>query len=369
MMIAPLRDIFDAARGSRLGRLADATALIQRTLQGRAAPSGAQAAPSAASEALDVGPRAARLGGPVSKVARGARERMRRPRPMGRGSLRRRSPTRRAAGPTRFNVPASYRGKPVPLIVMLHGCTQSPDDFAAGTRMNEAAEAHGCIVVYPGQIAAANSSKCWNWFNAGDQARDRGEPSLGGGDCPGGGWVDTRSLRGGFTWRGCPRAERRGRGAGGMHIPICSRRWGCIPGWRAARRGIWRRLLWRCDKAERRARRRGGPHRPRPTIVFHGDSDGTVNPVNGRQVIERAMPSTKLTRKEAQGQVTGGRAYSVVTYEDADGRAVAEQWVVHGGAHAWSGGSPSGSYTDPGGPDATREMVRFFLQHENAEAA
>ncbi len=366
MMIAPLRDIFDAARGSRLGRLADATALIQRTLQGRAAPSGAQAAPSAASEALDVGPalrglvasfksRAGRPGTDEAAAADGAR------------FITATFTNQAGSRPYKVYVPASYRGKPVPLIVMLHGCTQSPDDFAAGTRMNEAAEAHGCIVVYPGQIAAANSSKCWNWFNAGDQARDRGEPSLVAGIA--------REVMGRYAI-----APRRvyvaGLSAGGAAAAVLGHAYpdlfaavGVHSGLACGAARDMASAFMAMRQGGTASAPAGGPHRPRPTIVFHGDSDGTVNPVNGRQVIERAMPSTKLTRKEAQGQVTGGRAYSVVTYEDADGRAVAEQWVVHGGAHAWSGGSPSGSYTDPGGPDATREMVRFFLQHENAEAA
>ena len=73
-------------------------------------------------------------------------------------------------------VPANRTGQPMPLIVMLHGCTQSPDDFAAGTGMNALAEEHGCLVAYPAQPSSANANKCWNWFNANDQGRDRGSP-------------------------------------------------------------------------------------------------------------------------------------------------------------------------------------------------
>jgi Esterase PHB depolymerase len=75
-------------------------------------------------------------------------------------------------------VPSSHHGQSLPLVVMLHGCTQSPEDFAAGTRMNLLAEEHGCLVAYPAQSASANISRCWNWFKAEDQQRDAGEPSL-----------------------------------------------------------------------------------------------------------------------------------------------------------------------------------------------
>ena len=78
----------------------------------------------------------------------------------------------------RLFIPSRYQDRPLPLVVMLHGCTQSPDDFAAGTRMNFIAEEQNCLVVYPAQPSQANQAKCWNWFRAADQQRGRGEPSL-----------------------------------------------------------------------------------------------------------------------------------------------------------------------------------------------
>jgi len=102
-----------------------------------------------------------------------------------------------------------------------------------------------------------------------------------------------------------------------------------------------------------------------PTIVFHGDRDGTVHPRNGEQVLhQRAGEAGRATVR--RGQVSGGRSYTRSVYRDAEGRPVAERWVVHGAGHAWSGGSPRGSYTDPHGPDASSEMVRFFLEHPRA---
>ena len=108
-----------------------------------------------------------------------------------------------------------------------------------------------------------------------------------------------------------------------------------------------------------------------PTIVFHGDQDSTVHPRNGDRVIEqsRATPTTDLRTTVQHGRVPGGHAYSRTLHTDARGQVILEQWVIHGGGHAWSGGSPAGSYTDPQGPDAAREMLRFFLEHRYAEAA
>jgi poly(3-hydroxybutyrate) depolymerase len=101
-----------------------------------------------------------------------------------------------------------------------------------------------------------------------------------------------------------------------------------------------------------------------PTIVFHGDRDTTVHPRNGDHVIARSMQITNLRKTVHRGRVPGGHAYTRTIHTDPSGRAVFEHWEIHGAAHAWSGGSPSGSFTDPRGPDATREMLRFFLEHQ-----
>jgi poly(3-hydroxybutyrate) depolymerase len=105
----------------------------------------------------------------------------------------------------------------------------------------------------------------------------------------------------------------------------------------------------------------GGPRVP--TIVFHGDRDTTVHPSNGDRIVEQSAKAAGLKAKLSDGRVLNGHAYTRRNFADADGRAVSEHWNVHGAGHAWSGGSPAGSYTDPRGPDATREMLRFFLQH------
>jgi poly(3-hydroxybutyrate) depolymerase len=100
-----------------------------------------------------------------------------------------------------------------------------------------------------------------------------------------------------------------------------------------------------------------------PTIVFHGDRDTTVSPVNGHQVIAQSKAAADLAQAVSRGRSAGGVDYTRTVQTDASGRPVLEQWVLHGAGHAWSGGNAAGSYTDPRGPDASREMVRFFLQH------
>jgi poly(hydroxyalkanoate) depolymerase family esterase len=260
-------------------------------------------------------------------------------------------------------VPSGFHGEPLPLVVMLHGCTQSPDDFAAGTRMNALAEEQTFLVAYPAQTKSANASKCWNWFNASDQQRDRGEPALIAG-------ITREILRDFPVARG--RVYVAGRSAGGAAAAIMG---ATYPELYAAV-GVHSGLA--CGAASDlssalAAMRNGAPRRasrshPVPTIVFHGDRDTTVNPINGDQVIAQSM-ATALRSTVTRGQASGGIGYTRTVHADDSGRAMLEQWVLHGAGHAWSGGSPSGSYTEPRGPDASREMMRFFAQHRSADQA
>jgi poly(hydroxyalkanoate) depolymerase family esterase len=267
-------------------------------------------------------------------------------------------------------VPSGYCGQALPLVVMLHGCTQSPDDFAAGTRMNALAEERTCLVAYPAQAASANASKCWNWFNPGHQQRGQGEPSLIAGitrqvmrDYS----VDPQRVYVAGLSAGAAAAVIMGitypdlYAAIGAHSGLA---WGTASDLHSAfavmRQGEAVAVL-RSDGAAAD----GEYRRTVPTIVFHGDQDKTVHPRNGDQIIAQARADTTMDLRTSvqHGRVPGGHAYSRTLHADASGRTVLEQWVIHGAGHGWSGGSPAGSYTDPRGPDATQEMLRFFLEH------
>ena len=252
-------------------------------------------------------------------------------------------------------VPARQNGSPAPLVVMLHGCTQSPDDFAAGTRMNELAEEIGFLVAYPEQTQRANAQRCWNWFEARDQRRDGGEPALIAGitrDIVAEHGVDPQ------------RVFVAGLSAGGAAAAIMGQRYPEL----FAGVGVHSGLA--CGAARDMgsafaAMRAGGPVEAGdavvPTIVFHGDRDTTVAPVNGDGVIEQARAGAASTAVTSEGVSPGGIAYTRTVHREADGRERLESWRVHGAGHAWSGGSAKGSYTLPAGPDASREMLRFFL--------
>ncbi|MFM0593099.1 extracellular catalytic domain type 1 short-chain-length polyhydroxyalkanoate depolymerase [Paraburkholderia dilworthii] len=265
-------------------------------------------------------------------------------------------------------VPAVYNGAPLPLIVMLHGCTQNADDFAAGTRMNELAERRGFLVVYPNQSQAANHSTCWNWFKPEDQQRDQGEPSLIAGI--------TREVM--ARYRVDPaRVYVAGLSAGGAMADIMLT---TSPDLYAAA-GVHSGLAYGSAKglpsalAAMKGGMSGQRHRThaapqRPLIVFHGDADQTVHPSNGIALVApfdaSATDITASTVSAAQSDTTRAthaqRRYTVQRRLAANG-VEAEYWTIHGAGHAWSGGSPRGTYTDPSGPDAAAEMVRFFLAH------
>jgi poly(hydroxyalkanoate) depolymerase family esterase len=276
-------------------------------------------------------------------------------------------------------VPGGKNGQPLPLIVMLHGCKQNPDDFAAGTRMNELAEATQCLVLYPAQSRSANSGGCWNWFNGGDQQRDRGEPSIIAGM--------TRKVI--ATYPVDPRRVYiAGLSAGGAMAAIMGTTYaelyaavGVHSGLPHAAAHDVMSAFAAMRKGPAAARERLGIDEstvapPLPTIVFHGDRDATVHPSNGEQVISQATPiavadgvvdavtAPPPVVSVEQGRASGGHAYTRTVHRDATGRASGiEHWLVHGAGHAWSGGDTSGSYTDPKGPNASREMLRFFLEH------
>jgi poly(hydroxyalkanoate) depolymerase family esterase len=260
--------------------------------------------------------------------------------------------------PYKLYVPSDYRGRPVPLIVMLHGCTQSPDDFAAGTRMNVAAERHNCLVAYPRQTSAANIQKCWNWFNHADQQRNGGEPSLIAGI--------TREIMRDYAIDP-RRVYVAGLSAGGAAAAIMGdaypELYAAIGVHSGLACGAARDMQSAFTAMQRGADARARANRKRvvPAIVFHGERDTTVHPRNGDAVIAQFVSDEPLRTRVEVGKVPGGHAYSRTLHSNRDGTTVVEKWVVHGAGHAWFGGSPHGSYTDPLGPDATGEMMRFFL--------
>ena len=370
MKTPSLATLIAANRLGRAGRVAGATAAVQRILQGKDAAQAADGRPSsivasALRSFVDQGlagrfrplpdlPHAFRTDAPVAP--RGAR------------FLAAKFTNEAGTREYKLYVPSGYDGQPVPLVVMLHGCTQSPDDFAAGTGMNEAAEENTCLVVYPGQTSAANTSKCWNWFSADEQQRDRGEPSLIAGI--------TREIMRQYSVDP-RRVYIAGLSAGGAAAATMGATYPDLYAAIGVHSGL---ACWAAsDLPSALATMRQGPSAPGcrpsgspgpgqgrrgvPTIVFHGDQDTTVHPRNGDAVIAQSAAGVPLAKRVEEGRVPGGHAYRRTLHADPNRGIVLEHWLIHGAGHAWAGGSAAGSYTDPRGPDATREILRFFLEH------
>ena len=337
-------DMLEATRLTRAGRLTEATALLQRVLRGGtvpdtgSAPSGeaAHAPAGRGSRIIDLRPDTIQLTDrqppPRARHASGTSasgrpagltpERPSRPCPRrcaacstgsvaepGMGGLARPSPTHtpdvvpdggqflaasysNQAGSRDYKlyVPSGYRGQAVPLVVMLHGCTQSPDDFAAGTRMNVLAEEHTCLVAYPAQAASANASKCWNWFSPRDQQHGQGEPSLIAG-------ITRQVMR---DYAVDPeRVYVAGLSAGaaaaaimGMTYPDLYAAIGVHSGLACGAASDLPSAFAAMSQGEAVAVRGSGHYRQMvPTIVFHGDQDSTVHPRNGDQVIAQSRAS------------------------------------------------------------------------------
>ncbi|MGJ5177189.1 extracellular catalytic domain type 1 short-chain-length polyhydroxyalkanoate depolymerase [Bradyrhizobium oligotrophicum] len=269
-----------------------------------------------------------------------------------------------AAGRRSYKLLIPSRGgdHPRPLVVMLHGCTQSADDFAAGTRMNFLGEEQNVFVVYPEQPSGANQSKCWNWFRDGDQQRDGGEPSLIAG-------ITRQVMREHAI--DPSRVYVAGLSAGGATAAIMAATYPDLYAAAGVHSGLPCGAARDLPSALMAMRQGAGETADRrsvvPTIVFHGDRDATVHPANGDGVVAQSPGARGGTSLVVRGQVPGGHAYTRTILTAPGGQVTAEHWTVHGAAHAWSGGSPAGSYTDPKGPDAAREMLRFFLAHARGD--
>ena len=376
-----LATMVEATRLTRQGQLAEATALIQRTL-GNSTNAGTAGADPGSSRQPDVrAPLLERARATASTV-------MSRLNPTGaRAHARQRPATApgngfhfpaaqaptvtspgqfldlsyaNAAGERRYRiyVPTGYGGDAVPLVVMLHGGTQSADDFAAGTRMNALAELRTFLVAYPEQARSANAMGYWNWFQPSDQQRGAGEPSL----------IaeithqvmhaysvdPDRVYIAGFSAGGAMAAVMAATypdlyAAAGIHSGLAYRAAADVPSaFAAMRQGV---------------AAQGQAAGSIPLIVFHGACDPTVDHVNADCIIDHRLRGTTRRATAESGQVPGGHSYRRVVFRDAAGQTLVEQWTVQQAGHAWSGGSLTGSYTDPQGPDASAELVRFFGEH------
>ncbi|WP_299785111.1 PHB depolymerase family esterase [uncultured Marivita sp.] len=232
------------------------------------------------------------------------------------------------------------------LVIMLHGCTQNPDDFATGTSMNRHAERHGFVVAYPSQPRSCNMNGCWNWFEPAHQDAQTGEPAILSGL--------TRSLQVEFSL--LPRETFvAGLSAGGAMAAILAEQRPDVFAGAGVHSGLPTGSAHDVTSAFAAMRGQGAPGRAmeRPAIVFQGLADPTVAAVNASRLVGvlRAPERQRIEINQLPCQVTKGWT--------GDGHPM-ELWLIEGAAHAWLGGNDSGSHTDAKGPDASAEMLRFF---------
>jgi poly(hydroxyalkanoate) depolymerase family esterase len=270
-------------------------------------------------------------------------------------------------------IPSGNTDAALPVLVMLHGCTQNPDDFATGTRANRWADRKGCLVVYPEQIQRANAHRCWNWFRPLDQQAGLGEPAIITGivrQVIAEHRVDTR------------RVYIAGMSAGGAMAAIMAREYPELFSGVAVHSGLPAGAAYDVASALS-VMKSGQPSaastvvpvpvagRAVPLIAFHGDADKTVHPANGERLVKNAVetyrllnPDSPLQKKDQAIDATvGSHAIHRTRYATSNGVGVIEHWVIRGAGHAWSGGDSAGSFADARGPDATAMMLDFFEQH------
>jgi poly(hydroxyalkanoate) depolymerase family esterase len=274
-------------------------------------------------------------------------------------------------------VPSTYvAGTAVPLVVVLHGCTQTAEVMRQLTRFDQLAETKGFIAVYPEQSSSANSLSCWNFFQDAHIHRGAGEPALIAGI--------TNLMQQRYTVDP-HRIYVAGLSAGGGMASVMGATYpdvfaavgvgsGCEYAATATCAGYQSADPAQAAKAA--YAEMGSRARPIPVIAFQGDKDTTVPPVNADQLISQWQQTADLAddaaangsvpakaAKTEQGQVAGGRSYTVRSYSDSKGGELMQYWLVQGMGHAWSGGCSCQSYSDPQGPDATAAMYAFFAAH------
>lgn len=258
-------------------------------------------------------------------------------------------------------LPASEPKRPRGLILMLHGCSQTADDFAVGTHINTLAEKHGLAIAYPEQTKMNNLKLCWNWFKPGNQQRGLGEPAILA--------TLTQKLMKEFG------LERdavfvAGLSAGGAMAAILADVYPEIYSAAGIHSGLTRGSAHSVLTAMA-AMRKGGVSEgivstiaedslPVRRIIFQGDSDSTVHPSNAAMIVAAAVGSDAVPSRIGKRTVRE-RGYARSDYSGSDGAILLEFWMIEGSGHAWSGGRAAGSYTDRKGPDASVQMIRFFL--------
>lgn len=328
------RMMAEVTRLTRAGKLKEATAAIKAALGGGRAPAAHNNA-----NGVDVQARTVQRDAPAPSVSQftGASH-------------------TEAAGMRKYKlyVPPRATGQALPLVVMLHGCTQNPDDFAAGTRMNELALERDFVVLYPAQGQTANVSRCWNWFKHNHQQRGRGEPSILAGM--------TQAVMKQHNIDP-QRVYVAGLSAGGAMAAILGDTYpelfAAVGVHSGLATGSATNVQGALGAMKSGAAATVASGQTPPTIVFHGDQDATVHPSNGEQVVAASAGAAQPELEQGSSS-SNGRAYTRRIYREAGGAVQAEHWAVHGAGHAWSGGSARGSYTDAQGPDASEEMLRFF---------
>jgi poly(hydroxyalkanoate) depolymerase family esterase len=256
----------------------------------------------------------------------------------------------------------------MPLVVMLHGCGQTASDFALGTGMNELAEQLQVLVLYPEQTADVHWNKCWHWYDPTHHRRGEGEPALLAGL--------TQSIAAEYAVDRA-RVAVAGLSSGAAMAVILGRTYpdlfsavGCHSGLaHGSATDSAGAIVAMRDGADPDTLPQTGLLAGVPTIVFHGDADATVHQHNSAGVVRQSVESYVAHRPDGRANLriveetgeSGGRAFTRHIHAEKSGTVLVEHWTVHGAGHAWSGGTPQGSYTDTRGPNASREMLRFFL--------